>query len=56
MIFETLPVDSDANTYYEGSDSYAITNGNHMSGAKTGDVNQDISGGIDGVARPSHIL
>lgn len=53
LIFETLPVDSDANTYYEGSDSYAITNGNHMSGAKTGDVNQDISGGIDGVVNLS---
>jgi hypothetical protein len=30
LIFETLPVESDANLYYEGSDSYEITNGFHM--------------------------
>jgi len=43
LIFETTPVESDANIYYEGSDSYAITNGNHMSGGSAGDVNQVIS-------------
>jgi len=43
LIFETIPVESDANIYYEGSDSYAITNGNHMSGGSVGDVNQVIS-------------
>ena len=43
LIFETIPTDSDPNIYYEGSDSYAITNGNHMSGGSTGDVNQDIT-------------
>jgi hypothetical protein len=53
LIFETLPIESDANIYYEGSDSYAITNGNHMSGGKTNDVNQDIAGGIDGVVNLS---
>ena len=42
LIFETLPVESDANIYYESSDSYAITNGNHMSGSGSGDVNQVI--------------
>tara|TARA_R110001606_G_scaffold278751_1_gene427258 strand:+ start:890 stop:5359 length:4470 start_codon:yes stop_codon:yes gene_type:complete len=48
MIFETTPVESDANIYYEGSDSYAITNGNHMSGGSTGDIDQDIAGGVSG--------
>lgn len=33
LIFETLPVESDANIYYEGSDSYPITNGFHMGNA-----------------------
>ena len=33
LIFETIPVESDANIYYEGSDSYAITNGFHMGNA-----------------------
>ncbi len=33
LIFETTPVESDANIYYEGSDSYEITNGFHMGNA-----------------------
>ncbi|GAF90354.1 unnamed protein product, partial [marine sediment metagenome] len=33
LIFETIPVESDANIYYEGSDSYPITNGFHMGNA-----------------------
>ncbi len=53
LIFETLPVESDPNIYYEGSDSYAITSGNHMSGSGSGDINQDINAGISGVVNLS---
>jgi hypothetical protein len=48
LIFETLPIESDANIYYEGSDSYPITNGNHISGGSSGDIDQDIAGGVSG--------
>ena len=53
LIFETIPVESDANIYYEGSDSYAITNGNHMSGGSAGDVNQDIALQVSGIVNLS---
>jgi len=53
LIFETTPVESDANIYYEGSDSYAITNGNHMSGGSAGDVNQDIASQVSGIVNLS---
>ena len=35
FVFETLPIDSDSDIYYEGSDSYPITGGFHTGNVQT---------------------
>ena len=40
IVFETIPVDVDDDTYYEDDSNYDITNGFHMSGSEAGDQNQ----------------
>jgi len=35
IVFETLPIDSDSDIYYEGSDSYPITGGFHTGNVQT---------------------
>jgi hypothetical protein len=40
FVFETESLDADGEIYYEGSDSFPIVNGYHMSGNAVGDQNQ----------------
>jgi hypothetical protein len=40
FVFETESLDADGEIYYEGSDSFPIVNGYHMSGDAPGDVDQ----------------
>ena len=40
FVFETESLDADGEIYYEGSDSFPIVNGYHMSGNDIGDQNQ----------------
>ena len=40
VVFETEPLDADGEIFYEGSDSFPIVNGYHMSGNAPGDTDQ----------------
>jgi len=39
-VFETMPIDSDLDLFYEGSETFRIKGGLHQSGSKDGDQNQ----------------
>lgn len=43
MVFETEALDADGEIYYEGSDSFDIINGYHMSGTTINDIDQTSS-------------
>ncbi len=48
--FETLPIDTDVDIYYEGSDTYNIDAfGNHLGIPANGDTNQDGMTGASGI-------
>lgn len=49
LVFETEPVETLPDVFYENNLSYPITNGNHMGIAANGDTNQNIAGGVAGV-------
>ena len=50
IIFETIPTTTTGEIYYENDESFEIVGGNHMSGDKTGDVDQVVGiSGTDGV-------
>lgn len=49
LVFETIPTVTTGEVYYENSESFEIVGGNHMSGNHPDDVDQDVSGNIDGV-------
>ena len=49
LIFETEPEEALPDVWYEGQDCYRIVDQNHLSGTASGDVNQDINLGVDGV-------
>jgi hypothetical protein len=40
LVFETEPLEADGEIFFEGSESFLIVNGMHMSGDAVGDVNQ----------------
>lgn len=49
MVFETFPTDTLPDVFFENNLSFPIDNeGNHLSNGGTGDISQDIAGGING--------
>jgi len=46
LIFETEPTEADPNLFYDASETYDIVNGNHMSGTRDGDQDQDLSADV----------